>query len=148
MVNATRVIDKLLVTPASISAAGTASGTYDISGASWVSIRIPLAARVNTSAVAPTVSVLTSDVDTASVYATVTADRSESLANAHELRYEIDNKTGKKYLKVAITAATHTTNDLVTHGGVIVSLTRNKLDPASTTAMQASTNDAVVLAST
>lgn len=145
MVNALKSIDKVLLAPASISAAGTASATADVRGADWATIRINFAARVNTSAVAPTVSILSSDTTAATDFATITADRSESLANAHELRYEVDLKSKKRYLKLSVTAATHTTNDLVTHGGIILSLTRNEQDPASTTAMQGSTNDAVVI---
>lgn len=144
--NANKVtLDKVLLAPSSISTGGTASATVDIRGAAFATLRINFAAEVNTNAVNPTVSVLLSDTTDATNYATVAANRTEDLAAAHELRYEIDNKSGKRYLKLSITAATHTTNDLVTHGGAIVSLHNTDSDPASTTAMQGSTNDAVVI---
>lgn len=145
MNQARRVIDKVLLAPASISAGGTASATVDVSGSRYATLRINFAAEVNTNAVNPTVSVLMADTTDATNFATITSDRTEDLAVAHELRYEIDNKSGKKYLKLSMTAATHTTNDLVTHGGAIVSLSRNEQDPATSAAMQGSTNDAVVI---
>lgn len=144
MIQALRAIDSVLITPTAMTAAQTASATKDISGSDWVTIRIPFKTEINTSAVGPTVSVLTSDTTDATNYATITADRVEDLTAGHELRYEIDGKTAKRYLKLSVSTATHTTNDLVTLAA-IVSLTRNAADPASTTAMQGSTNDVVVI---
>lgn len=145
MIQSQRLLDKVVLAPASISAGGTASATVDIANAAYATLRINFAAEVNTSAVNPTVSVLLSDTTDATNFATVTANRTEDLVNAHALRYEIDNKSGKRYLKLSITAATHTTNDLVTHGGAIVSLGGLDSDPSSTTEMVGSTNDAVVI---
>lgn len=144
MVNATRVIDKVLLATQSITAAATASATSDVRGCDWATVRINFKAEVNTSAVGPTVVLSHSDTTNATDYATVTANRTEDLENAHELRYEVDLKSKKRYLKLAITAATHTTNDIVNCGATL-SLSRNEQDPASTTAMQGSTNDAVVI---
>jgi len=141
-----RAIDKVLLAPASISAGGTASATVDIQGYAFATLRINFAAEVNTSAVNPTVSVLLSDTTDATNYATVSANRAEDLVASKELRYDIDNKSGKRYLKLSVTAGTHTTNDLVTHGGAIVSLFGGDAEPASTTGMVGSTNDVVVIA--
>jgi len=141
-----RAIDKVMLAPASISAGGTASATVDIKGYAFATLRLNFAAEVNTNAVNPTVSVLLSDTTDATNYATVVANRTEDLVNAHELRYDIDNKSGKRYLKFTVTAATHTTNDLVTHGGAIVTLYGGDNDAASTTGLVGSTNDVVVIA--
>lgn len=141
MIQSLTAVDKVLLSTQTLTAAATASATAALTGADWATIRINFAAEVNTDAVGPTVSVLTSDGTT---YATIVADRTEDLTAAHELRYEIDCKSAKKNVKLSITAATHTTNDNVTCGAILT-LHRNAQEPASTTAMQASTNDAVVI---
>jgi len=136
---------EVLLSPQAITAAGTASAFLDTQGADYATITVSFAAEVNTSAVGPTVSLAHADTTDGST-ATVTADRTEDLTAAHGLVYHVDTKSKKRYLRLAITAATHTTNDVVTAAAGAI-LTRLGEAPDGTADMVASTNDAVVLVS-
>lgn len=132
--------------PASQTAAATRSANIDCLGADFATVRVNLGARVNTSAVAPTVALLESDDTTATNFATWSSSfsRSESLANAHVLVFQVDTRARKRYLQLQITAATHTTNDIVT-AAADYTLSRREQVPAGTAGMVNSTNDAVVV---
>lgn len=132
--------------PASQTAAATRSANIDCLGADYCTVKVNLGARVNTSAVAPTIALLESDDTTATNFATWSSSfsRSESLANAHQLVFHVDTRSRKRYLQLQITAATHTTNDIVTASADYV-LGRREQVSAGTAAMIASTNDAVVV---
>ena len=146
MINALMRKMSVLLSPASQTAAATRSANLDTLGADWATIKINLAARVNTSAVAPTIAILESNDTNASNFATWSSSFSvsESLANAHQKIFEIDTRTRKRYLQLQITAATNTTNDIVTASADAV-LSRLEQPPVGTAGMVGSTNDSVVV---
>lgn len=135
----------LLVTPVAQTNSATSTANLDTKGADYATIVVSLSARVNTSAVAPTISLLSSDDTVVTNFATVTADRSESCASAHNLIYHVDTRARKRYLRLSVTTGT-TTNDDVTVGAIGV-LGRLEIGPKSTSYMIGSTNDAVVMVS-
>lgn len=137
----------VLLAPASQTAAATRSANIDCLGADYATIVIPFAAEVNTSAVGPTVVLTESDDTTATNFATWSSSFSrttEDLAAAHQLIFHVDTRTRKRYLNLAITAKTHTTNDIVTNSAIAI-LSRQEEKSAGTAGMIGSTNDAVVV---
>ena len=132
MIEATRGIDTQLIDPVAMTAAETASGNLDCAGADWATIRVAFAAEINTNAVGPTL--VLNHGDTTSSYTALSTRATEDITAAKEVRYEVDLLGKKRYLNLAITTATHTTNDLATVSA-IATLHRNDADPASTTAM-------------
>lgn len=146
MNNAYRQKLTVLLAPASQTAAATRSANIDVIGADHATIRVNLAARVNTSAAAPTIAVTESDDTTATNFATWSSSftGTESLANAHQKVFHVDCRSRKRYLNIAITAAANTTNDIVTASADVI-LTRREMVAAGTAAMVGSTNDSVVV---
>lgn len=136
----------VLLAPASQTAAATRSAVCDTLGADFATIKVNCAAEVNTSAVGPTIALTESDTTDASNYGTwsSSASRNEDLAAAHQVTFHIDTRSRKRYIKLLITAATHTTNDIVTCAADAL-LTRREQVAAGTAAMLGSTNDAVVV---
>ena len=140
MNQALRAKDTLMLSPQAMTNSATVTAILDTQGAAQATIRIPLAAEVNTNAIGPTISLLESDDTVETNAVTVTADRTaEDLTAEKELRYEVNMLGRKRYLRLDITTET-TTNDNVTVAA-IGTLTRNAEDPNSTSDMA----DAVVL---
>lgn len=141
MIESQRGIDTVLLAPQSVTNGATATARLDTNGANYATIRLSFAAELNTNAVGPTVSLLSNDTTVVTNFATVVADQSAiDLTAAKELRYEVDLRGGKRYLRLTVTPAT-ATNDTVTVCA-IATLTRNEADPESTTEMG---DDTVVL---
>jgi hypothetical protein len=136
----------VLLAPASQTAAATRSAVVDTLGADYATIKVNCAAEVNTNAVGPTIALTEADEDAASNYATwsSSASRNEDLAAAHQVVFQIDTRSRKRYIKLLITAATHTTNDIVTASADVLYSKRERV-AAGTAAMVGSTNDAVVV---
>jgi len=136
--------DKLVLAPQAMTNSATATANIDCLGADYATIRIALASEINTNAVGPTISLLTSDDTVATNFATVTADRTaEAIVAAKHVTYHVDMKSQKRYLRLSVSTDT-TTNDNVTVSAV-ASLGRLKDVPVTTTDMRGSTNDAVVI---
>ena len=132
-IEAQKQIDTLMISE-SITAAETATAQVDCKDAAYATIRIAFNAEVNTGAVGPTISVLHSDTTDSTNFSTIVADRAaEDLTTSKIVRYDIDRRGLKRWLKLSITAATHTTNDIV-QASAILSLTRNKAEPSATNA--------------
>lgn len=146
MINALRVLEGVALAPASQTAAATRSANIDCLGYDYATIRVNCAAEVNTSAVGPSIVVKESDDTTATNFATWSSSfsRTEDLASAHDVVFKIDLRGRKRYLNLSITAATHTTNDIVT-AAADYTLERGENASAGTAGLIASTNDAVVV---
>lgn len=126
------VQDSLLVAPQAMTNSATVTANLDTLGADYATIRIALASEINTNAVGPTLSLLQSDDTVATNFATVTADRTaEDITSAKEVTYGIDLRGKKRYLRLSVTTAT-STNDNVTVSAVST-LSRMKEQPAGTT---------------
>lgn len=146
MNNAMRSLMGVGLAPASQTAAATRSVTIDTLGADYATVKVNLAARVNTSAVGPTIALKEADDTNATSFATWSSSfsRTEDLTSAHQLVFHVNTSGRKRYLNLSITAATHTTNDIVTAAADYV-LSKREVVSAGTAAMIASTNDAVVV---
>ena len=106
------VTDSLLIAPQAMTNSATVTASIDTQGANYATIRVALASEINTNAVGPTLSLLHSD--DATTYVTTVADRTaEAIVAAKEVTYGIDLRGKKRYLKLSVTTAT-TTNDDVT----------------------------------
>lgn len=129
---------------ASQSAAATRSAAIDCLGADYCTIALPMNIEVNTNAIGPTIVI--SEGDTTSSFATWSSSctlTAHGLETAHQVLFEIDTSTRKRYLKLLITAET-TTNDHVTAAAVSI-LSRRGINPAGTAGLIGSTNDTVVV---
>lgn len=146
MINGLRVLEGVALAPASQTAAATRSANIDTLGYDYATIRVNCAAEVNTNASTPTIAVKESDDTTATNFATWSSSysRNEDLASAHNVVFKIDLRGRKRYLNLSITAATHTTNDVVT-ASAGYTLERAEVMAAGTAALIASTNDVVVV---
>lgn len=145
-INAQKGQDTLLIAPRAMTNTATASANFDTIGAEYATIRIALSSEVNTNAIGPVISLLTDDTTVVTNFATITADRTaEDITNAKHVTYHVDLKQQQRYLRLTIDTGT-TTNDDVTVSAV-GTLTRMHQEPASTTDMRGSTNDAVVIVS-
>lgn len=111
----------VLIAPKSQTAAATTTANLDTvdathGKANYVRLVLSFASEINTSAVGPTISVLQSDDTTVTNFATIVANRTdEDLVGARSLVYNIDMRGKKRYLRLSVTTATHTTNDVITY---------------------------------
>lgn len=142
MIRALNLVDnQLLATSMTNSATQTAN--LDCMGADWATILLSFAVELNTNGVGPTISLLESDDTVATNFATIVANRTaEDLASRKLLKYEVDLRNRKRYLRLSVTTAT-ATNDNVTFSA-IGTLSKLENSPNSTSDMVASTNDVVV----
>jgi len=132
--NATKGIDTVLLAPQAMTNSATVTANFDTKRADHATIRIAFAAELNTNAVGPTIALTESDDTVVTNFATFDSNfarAAEDLTSAKEVRYEVDTKGRKRYLRLAVTTAT-TTNDNVTLSA-IGTLSRNEEEPASTT---------------
>jgi len=115
-----------------MTAAATVTANIDTNGADYATVIVNLSSEANTSAVGPTISLLEADTTDVSNFATITADVTGDAVAAKPILYGVDLRGRKRYLRVSITTATHTTNDVMTVGaGVILSHLKNA--PSGTT---------------
>lgn len=127
MVPALNATDTLLFATA-VTNNSSKTANLDTRGADWATIRIAFAAEVNTNAVGPTISLLESDDTQPTNFATITADRTaEDLTTAKEVRYDVDLRGRKRYLRLSIATATATNDHIV--ASAIATLTRNEKTP-------------------
>lgn len=139
----------VLLAPASQTAAATRSANIDCLGVDFATIRLNCAAEVNTSAVGPTIVLKESDDTTATNFATWSSSctitgADGDLASAKQIVFHVDTRARKRYLNIAITTATHTTNDIITASADVTLDRRNEASPG-TAALVGSTNDTVVV---
>lgn len=143
MNQAKRGVDQLLLSMKSVTT--TASAAQDCIGARYATVRIVVGTRLVTNPAACTISLLESDDTVVSNYATIVADRAEVLASVHhEVRYEVDLRSRKRFLKLIVTPGTTASNDAVVLVA-LATLTRNESDPSAAAGLVATTNDAVVV---
>ena len=105
-------------------------------------IELNFASAINTNAVGPNVKLLESDNTTATNFATFNSNfdlTAMSIVAAHGVRWEVDTRTRKRYLRISVTTAT-ATNDNVTMGAVAFT-SRLANAPSNTAAAMGSTND-------
>jgi hypothetical protein len=128
--------DTVLISPRATTSAATVTANFDTSGSDYATIRIALASEINTNAVGPTISLLQSDDTVVTNFATFDTNferASEDITAAKEIRYEVDTRARKRYLRLSVSTATATNDDIT--WAAIGTLTRSNKEPASTTDM-------------
>jgi hypothetical protein len=136
-----------LISPQQITAAATVTANLDCLGARYAVIRMNFSSEATTNAAGPTLALTECDTTVASSFATFDANfarSAEDLTAAKGLKYCVDLLGRKRYLRLAITAGTHTSGDIYTICAD-ASLTRLEEGPSSTTEMLVSTSDIVVV---
>lgn len=136
----------VLLAPASQTNSATRTANLDTLGADYATITINMASAINTNAVGPTLQLSESDDTTVTNFATFNSNfntTSTSIVNARQIVYHVDTKSRKRYLRLSLTTAT-ATNDNVT-AGVTAMLSRVALPSAAASANLGSTNDSVVV---
>ena len=132
----------MLLAPASQTNSATRTANLDCIGADYATIIIPLASAINTNAVGPVIKLTESDDTTVTNFATFDSnmnDTQHAIATSHQIVWNVDTRTRKRYIKLTITTAT-ATNDNVTGGAIAIT---GRLVAASpgTAALIGSTND-------
>ena len=112
---------QLLINPVAMTNSATQTANLDTRGADFATIVLSFKAEVNTNAVGPTLSLLESDDTVVTNFATVVANRTnEDLASAKLVRYDVDTRGRKRYLRLSVTTATATNDDVtVTAMGIL-----------------------------
>jgi len=144
MNNALNESDVLLIGTVAKTSSTTTTANLDTRGADWATIRINFATELNTNAVGPTISLLESDDTVATNFATIVANRTnEDLTAPREVRYDVELRGRKRYLRLSVTAPT-ATNDNITFGAV-ATLSRLEQTPSATSSLVDTTSAAVVV---
>ncbi len=136
MINAQRGVDAVMLAPQAYGGGDAAiTANLDTNGHQYATIRLTFASEVNTDAIGPTISVLESDDTVVTIFTTVVADRTaEDLTAARALTYHIDLRGRRRFLRLSVLAATHTTNDDIVVGAEST-LTRMREAPNAASAM-------------
>jgi len=132
----------MLLAPASQTNSATRTANLDTLGADYATFIIPLASAINTSAVGPTIKLLESDDTTVTNFATFDSNLSltaHDITTAHQIVWNVDTKTRKRYLRLSLTTAT-ATNDNVTASAIGIT-GRLAVSSPGTAALIGSTND-------
>lgn len=131
MIPALNETDTLLFA-AAVTNNATQTANLDTRGADWATIRLNFNAEVNTNAVGPTIALSESDDTVVTNFATITANRTnEDLTSARAVRYDVDLRNRKRYLRLAVTAATATNDHIVV--SAVATLSRKDKTPEAHT---------------
>lgn len=134
-----------MLPPASQTNSATRTANLDCLGADYAIITMNFASAINTNAVGPTLQLSESDDTVVTNFATFNSNfnlTAHSIATQHSLRYKVDTRSRKRYLRLSETTAT-ATNDNVTMGAT-ADLYRNAISQPAASNMLGSTNDSVV----
>ncbi len=147
MIFSQNMTDKLEISPATVTAAATATALIDTLGADYATVRVliaNIAQATIASADGVTVSLGSLDDTNLSNSVTVVANRT-GIKFGREVRYEVDCKTQKRYLYLKVSPGTSgVTNDHVVVAAVST-LSRKENTPTSIAAGTAASNDAVII---
>lgn len=136
----------LAITPQAMTNSATITANIDTLGADYATIIVPISTGVNTNAVGPTLVLKESDDTVVTNFATWASGCTQAAvtnSSAKNFVYQVDTRTRKRYLRLSITSAT-TTNDNITTGAVY-SLGRLGVTFPTASNQLASTNDGVVV---
>ncbi len=132
-IEAAKGIDTILLAPQATTDGDTLSARLDTNGAGWATIRVNLGAEEGTDADNVALSLLHSDDTVVSNFATLRADLSQDCETAHIVRYEVDLRGRKRWLRLVYTAGTSTGSN---HNvSAMATLYRNRIAPATTEAL-------------
>lgn len=134
----------LAITPQAMTNSATITANIDTLNVDYATIIVPISTGVNTNAVGPTLVLKESDdtvVTNFATWATGCTQTAVTNSSAKNFVYQVDTRTRKRYIRLSITSAT-TTNDNITTGAVYV-LGRVATAQPAASSMLASTNDGV-----
>lgn len=117
MIKERLVNDSLLIAPKAQTNSATTTANLDTQGAGYATIRVAFASELNTNAVGPTLVLSQSDDTVVTNFATIDTQTGVDLTAAREVFYGVDLKGKKRYLRLAVTTAT-ATNDNVTFSAI------------------------------
>lgn len=117
MIKERLVNDSLLIAPKAQTSSATTTANLDTQGAGYATIRVAFASELNTNAVGPTLVLSQSDDTVVTHFATIDTQTAVDLTAAREMHYGIDLRGKKRYLRLAVTTAT-ATNDNVTFSAI------------------------------
>lgn len=117
MINERLVNDSILIAPKAQTNSATTTANLDTVGASYATIRVAFASELNTNAVGPTLVLSHSDDTVVTNFATLNTQTGLDLTATREVHYGVDLKGKKRYLRLAVTTAT-ATNDNITFAAV------------------------------
>ncbi len=117
MIKERLVNDSLLIAPKAQTNSATTTANLDTQGAGYATIRVAFASELNTNAVGPTLVLSQSDDTVVTNFATIDTQTAVDLTAAKEILYGVDLKGKKRYLRLAVTTAT-ATNDNVTFSAI------------------------------
>jgi len=122
----------IMLAPQAMTNSATVTANLDCLSADYATIVVALASEINTNAVGPTISLLTSDDTVVTNFATITADRAaEDITTAQPVEYGVDMRGQKRYLRLSISSDTTTNDDLTVEATAF--LNRKDIGPAGTT---------------
>lgn len=104
--------DTLMIAPKAQTNSATTTANLDTKGASYATIRVPFASEINTNAVGPTIVLSNSDDTVVTNFATLSTQSGIDLTAKREVRFEVDMRAKKRYLRVAVTTPTATNDDI------------------------------------
>ena len=123
------VKDSLVLSSALMTNSATSTANFDTLGSDYATLRVSLGSEINTNAVGPTISLLSSDDTVVTNFATVVADKTAvDITSGNVLTYGVDCRGGKRYLRLSVTTATATNDDVTV--SAIGTLSRNDENPA------------------
>lgn len=147
MINSQRSADTLAISPAAVTNGATSAVNIDCINADYATIRVALSNIAQaTIASADGVTIkLTELEDTNPSNATTFVADKTGIKLAREVRYEVDLKARKRYLRLSVIPGTSgVTNEPVT-AVAFVSLSRKTGEPSATNDMVGGSNDMVVI---
>lgn len=127
------VNDSLLIAPKAQTNSATTTANLDTKGAGYATIRVPFKSELNTNAVGPTLVLSHSDDTVVTNFATLDTQTAIDLTAAREVLYGVDLRGKKRYLRLAVTTAT-ATNDDITFAAV-ATLSKLENGPNGTTSV-------------
>lgn len=123
------VIDSLVLGSTLMTNTKTQTANFDCLDADYATLRVSLGSEINTNAVGPTLSLLSSDDTVVSNFATIIADKTAvAIVGATVVTYGVDMRSQKRYLRLSVTTATATNDDVTV--AAIGTLSRNRVNPA------------------
>lgn len=132
-IKAAEGIDTVMLSPQTLADGASVSARLDTNGAMWATIRLNLAIEETTDATNVAISLLHSDDTVVSNFATLRADLSQAATVANVVRYEVDLRGRKRWLRLVYTGGTGTGS--ISAIASIATLHRNRVAPATTEAL-------------
>ena len=117
MISERLINDTLLISPRALTNNATVTANMDTKGGNYATIRVCMGSEVNTNAVGPTLVLSESDDTVVSNFATLDTEATVDLTAAREVLFGVDLRGRKRYLRIAVSTAT-ATNDNVTVAAV------------------------------